>query len=181
MSNTASKKTLILMIFVFVIPVVLAKLALDHDWFNRSATNNGTLIQPTINLSTVLEGEQPKWRLLFVLPEQCDAQCENALFSINQVWLALGKEADRAEALVLYGANSDKNALQNLSVYENVRTLSVNETALKSLETHNVYIVDTLNNAMLFYRMDNDRKNAVMESRNMLADIKRLLKLSRIG
>ena len=181
MSNTASKKTLILMIVVFVLPVVFAKLALDHDWFNRAATNNGTLIQPTINLSSVLEGTQPKWRLLFVLPEYCDQQCENALFSINQVWLALGKEADRAQALVLYNEKSDGNALQKLSEYENVKTLSVDETDLKLLETRNVYIVDTLNNAMLFYRMDSDRKTAVMESRNMLADIKKLLKLSRIG
>jgi len=181
MSNTASKKTLVLMIFVFVIPVVLAKLALDHDWFTRGATNNGTLLQPTINLSTALEGSQPKWRLLFALPETCDEICENALFSINQVWLALGKESDRAEALVLYTPNSDKMALQKLSAYANVHTLSVDDAILSQLETHSVYIVDTLINAMLFYSMDSDRKNAVMESRNMLADIKKLLKLSRIG
>ena len=35
MSNAASKKTLIIMVAVFVLPVVLAKLALDNDWFNK--------------------------------------------------------------------------------------------------------------------------------------------------
>jgi hypothetical protein len=35
MSNTTSKKTLIIMVAVFVLPVVLAKLALENDWFNE--------------------------------------------------------------------------------------------------------------------------------------------------
>jgi len=181
MSNPASKKTLIIMVAVFVLPVILAKLALENDWFNQGATNKGALLQPTIDVSALLEGTEAKWRLLYMLPEQCDAICENALFSINQVWLALGKESDRAQALVLYTENSDASALAQLSEYANVQTLAVNNTSPIMLEQKSVYIVDTLNNAMLYYQIDSDRDNAVMESRSMLADIKKLLKLSRIG
>ena len=95
MSNAASKKTLIIMVAVFVLPVVLAKLALDNDWFTKGATNKGQLLAPTIDMSALLENAEPKWSLLYVMPSKCDAVCENALFSINQVWLALGKESDR--------------------------------------------------------------------------------------
>jgi len=72
MSNTASKKTLIIMVAVFVLPVVLAKLALDNDWFTKGATNKGNLLAPTIDMSALLKDAEPKWRLLYVMPETCD-------------------------------------------------------------------------------------------------------------
>lgn len=177
--NTASKKTLLLMVAVFVVPVILAKLALENDWFTKAATNKGQLLTPTIDMSEALATSSPKWRLVYVMPAKCDAICENALFSINQVWLALGKESDRAEALVLLNENSDKSAITALSEYPNVSTFTFSSDA--GLAINSVYIVDTQNNAMLFYEIKNDRKEAVMESRNMLADIRKLLKLSRIG
>ncbi|WP_394222219.1 hypothetical protein [Alteromonas gracilis] len=179
MSNAASKKTLIIMVAVFVLPVVLAKLALDNDWFTKGATNKGQLLAPTIDVSALLENAEPKWRLLYVMPNNCDAVCENALFSINQVWLALGKESDRAQALVVTTASSDQTAIAALSEYPFVETLAV--TTPTTLASSSVYIVDTQNNAMLFYEIKDDRKEAVMESRNMLADMRKLLKLSRIG
>tara|TARA_Y100000296_G_scaffold2208_1_gene2435 strand:- start:69 stop:608 length:540 start_codon:yes stop_codon:yes gene_type:complete len=179
MSNTASKKTLIIMVAVFVLPVVMAKLALDNDWFTKGATNKGQLLAPTIDMSALLKGAEPKWRLLYVMPNECDAVCENALFSINQVWLALGKESDRAQAVVVTTASSDQGAIAALADYPFVETLSV--TTPTELASSSVYIVDTQNNAMLFYEIKDDRKDAVMESRNMLADMRKLLKLSRIG
>ncbi|WP_334059761.1 hypothetical protein [Alteromonas sp. S005] len=179
MSNTASKKTLIIMVAVFVLPVVMAKLALDNDWFTKGATNKGQLLAPTIDMSALLKDAKPKWRLLYVMPNECDAVCENALFSINQVWLALGKESDRAQAVVVTTASSDQGAVAALADYPFVETLPV--TTATELASSSVYIVDTQNNAMLFYEIKDDRKDAVMESRNMLADMRKLLKLSRIG
>jgi len=125
MSNAASKKTLIIMVAVFVLPVVLAKLALDNDWFTKGATNKGQLLAPTIDMSALLENAEPKWRLLYVMPSKCDAVCENALFSINQVWLALGKESDRAQAVVVTTASSDQTAIAALEDYPFVETLPV--------------------------------------------------------
>ena len=179
MSNAASKKTLVIMVAVFVLPVVMAKLALDNDWFTKGATNKGQLLAPTIDMSALLKDAEPKWRLLYVMPNECDAVCENALFSINQVWLALGKESDRAQAVVVTSDSSDQVAIAALADYPFVETLPV--TTPTALTSSSVYIVDTQNNAMLFYEIKDDRKDAVMESRNMLADMRKLLKLSRIG
>lgn len=177
---TSSKKTLLMMVLVFVLPVVLAKLALDNNWFNQGATNKGQLMTPTLSLDASLKGLAPKWRLLYTLPQQCDLTCENALFSINQVWLALGKNADRAEALVVVTEASDNVALAALSSYPNVKVHVANQP-IEMLSDSAVYIVDTQFNAMLFYTMNAERNRAVMESRNILADIRKLLKLSRIG
>ena len=95
------------------------------------------------------------------------------------MWLALGKESDRAQALVVTTPSSDQAAIDALTDYPFVETLSV--TSPTALASSSVYIVDTQNNAMLFYEIKDDRKDAVMESRNMLADMRKLLKLSRIG
>ncbi len=178
-NNVGSKKALVIMIVVFVLPVILAKFALEYDWFNKAATNKGQLLTPTIDMSSVLQSAEPKWRLLYVVPTHCNEVCENALLSINQVWLALGKESDRAEALVIFTDSSDQAATTALSDYPHIETISLSTAT--TLASDSVYIVDTQNNAMLFYQINNDRKHAVMESRNMLADMRKLLKLSRIG
>ena len=81
--------------------------------------------------------------------------------------------------MVLATDNSDPKALAALTQYPNVATMEI--SAPTQLATNSVYIVDTQNNAMLFYQIKLERQDAVMESRNMLADMRKLLKLSRIG
>ena len=40
------KRSLLILMAAFIIPVVLAKLALDFNWFEQGATNKGALGQP---------------------------------------------------------------------------------------------------------------------------------------
>lgn len=188
MSNApskTSKKLVIALIVVFVLPVVLAKLALDNDWFNRGATNKGNLLNPVLDVSAVLETEAPKWRLVYTLPENCDKTCENALFSINQVWLALGKESDRAQAVVIVTESSDEQAVAKISEMPSLHAVEASKEnvnkSFKSVSGDAIFVVDTLNNAMLYYPVGGDKDVAVMESRNILADVRKLMKLSRIG
>lgn len=187
MSKTASSKklTAVLLILVFGLPVLLAKLALDNDWFNRGSTNRGELLQPVVDMSVVLEQQAPKWRLLYTLPANCDMRCENAIYSMHQVWIALGKESDRAEAIVLITENSDRTAAQNLKAEASIQTLEVGKENVNkmfnSVSGNGIFLVDTLNNAMLRYPVFSERQDAVMSSRDMLSDVRKLLKLSRIG
>ena len=43
-NSATNKRTLIILVLVFVVPVILAKLALDGNWFNKGVTNNGELL-----------------------------------------------------------------------------------------------------------------------------------------
>ncbi len=188
MSNApskTSKKLFIGLVIVFVLPVILAKLALDNDWFNRGATNKGNLLNPVLDVSAVLEEEAPKWRLVYTLPENCDKTCENALFSIHQVWLALGRESDRAQAVVVITESSDKKAVAQLSETPSLHTVTASKEnvnkSFNSVSGDAIFVVDTMNNAMLYYPVDGDKDTAVMESRDILADVRKLMKLSRIG
>lgn len=180
-----SKKSLLLLVAVFVLPVIAAKLALDNDFFNRASTNKGELINPIIDTSALLQDADPKWRLVYAIPSHCDTRCENAIFSIHQVWQALGKESDRAEAVVLVSGNSDKKAVAQLGNQPYLNAVSVAENDLKNVfgttHTDAIFVVDTLNNAMLKYPLMATQEEAIMHSRDILSDLKKMLKLSRIG
>lgn len=180
--TTRKPYTMLALLAVFIVPVVLAKLALDNNWFNRAVTNKGELIQPVMDLSALLDKQPPKWRLVYQVPAHCDAGCENALYSIQQVWLALGRDTDRAQPTVLFNTYSDPQAVTRLQQDTQINVVAVNHPQpTAALSADAVYLVDTLNNAMLRYSVSEDRQSAIMNSRDMLADVRKLLKLSRIG
>ena len=65
-----NKTMMLLLAAVFILPVLLAKLALDNGWFNQAATNKGELISPPVDMSALQTTEQePKWKLIYVLPQ----------------------------------------------------------------------------------------------------------------
>jgi len=177
---------MLLLAAVFILPVILAKLALDNNWFNQAATNKGVLLTPPVDMSGLQTSEQqPKWKLLYILPEVCDLECENALYSIAQVRSALGKESDRAEVVVIIHEKSNPTQLARLKEIQNIRLLN---TKLKSLlqvfngeSTDGIFIADTLDNVILRYPLQIDQQQAILHSRDILSDMRKVLKLSRIG
>ncbi|GAB3014491.1 hypothetical protein [Bowmanella dokdonensis] len=183
MSAGSHKKTILLVALAFLVPVLLAKLALEQDWFNKASTNKGQLLNPPLDLS-VLDGTQ-RWRLLYILPEDCDKACENALISINQVWMALGREQDRAEPVVIATEVSDDRPAEHLQQFPNIRLLTSSQQVVKQVfkdvPTDGIFLVDTMNNVILKYPLQQEQQQAVLHSRDILADLRKLLKLSRIG
>lgn len=176
---------MLLLAAIFLLPIILAKVALETEFFNKAATNKGELLTPPIEYPEVLKREHPVWRLVFVLPEECNNACENSLYSLNQVWQALGKEQDRAEATILFTNNSDAQALDKVNDNGHFLVLPVDPDTLKQrFSEHSlmdVYVADTLGNIILSYQITSDQEQAVMKSRDILSDLKKLLKLSRIG
>jgi hypothetical protein len=183
--KNSNKTAFILLIVVFVVPVIMAKIALEYDWFNKASTNRGELLDPTIEAADLLQDAQRKWHFLYIIPEQCDQACDNAIYSVNQVKTAIGREADRVNAVFIATANSDKSALEKIASISDTQVLqkeqeNVNKV-FKDVQVNAIFIADTLNNIVLKYPNTSDSDQAIMDSRDMLADIKKLLKLSRIG
>jgi hypothetical protein len=175
-----------LFVAIFVLPVVLAKLALEQHWFTEAVTNKGELLQPTLDMSSISQSEaSTKWKLLYVLPENCDVSCKNALYSLNQVWLALGKENDRVAAVVVTVAESDAVAVEELQNSLTLQLLATDKQTVnqvfKDVATNGIFIADTLNNVILRYPTQHDTEQAVLHSRDILSDMRKVLKLSRIG
>jgi hypothetical protein len=181
-----NKVLIFIFIAVFTLPVILAKLALEYQWFNQAATNKGQLLEPTLDMSNLSSNAYPpSWKFLYVLPENCLEACQNAIYSLNQLWSALGKEQDRVESVVVIVSNSDQMALNKIAEYKHIRIIEADEQSVnqvfKDVKTNGIFIVDTLNNIILRYPTQEDPQQAVLHSRDLLSDMRKVLKLSRIG
>lgn len=183
--TTKNKRNLLVLLAVFVLPVIMAYFALKFDWFNKAATNRGELLQPVIEASPLLSSSDKKWHLLYIIPEVCDAACNNALYSVKQTYLASGKEADRVSTLFIYNESSATEAVEKVREFNGSFLLlkdqkNVNQV-FQNVDINAIFISDTLHNVVLRYPVTADQEQAIMDSRDILADLKKLLKLSRIG
>jgi hypothetical protein len=187
---TTTKKSNKVLIFIFIavftLPVILAKLALDNNWFTQAATNKGELLQPSLDMTSLLtEHDSKKWKLLYILPAQCDVSCENAIYSLTQLHTALGKEQDRAESIIVALEDSDAKAISALANNKQLRVINSNQQSVnqvfKQVTTNGIFMADTLNNIILRYPTQTDPQEAVLHSRDILSDMRKVLKLSRIG
>jgi hypothetical protein len=120
------------------------------------------------------------WRLLYANDRECGDRCREALYTLRQSRLMLGKEMDRVERVFLHGDQAPDNLLV---AEEHQGLVSLQDTALSavlddkkpaSLPEGGFYLIDPHGNLVMYFSPD-------IEPRDMVDDIKRLLKLSRIG
>ena len=148
-----SRKSLMLLLSVFIIPVVMAKLALDNDWFNEGVTNSGTLIEHELTLTELAltdEVLQKKWLIISQISENCLDICKQSLYGINQTFISLGKEMKRVVPLGLYSTALDKASLGEMNIKEGVWEFNHLTLAAKDqLDPAKVYVADTLGNIII--------------------------------
>lgn len=178
-----SRTSLLLLFSVFIIPVVLAKLALDNDWFNKASTNSGELLQEELSL-TQLDITDPslqmKWLIIYRLPAECDENCKQTIYGINQTFISLGPEMDRVVPLGLHATEFKSEGLGVLK--ETFWEFNVaSSKSIENLETSQVYVSDTLGNIILKYSVPTTGDEVKAFGKAMLSDLRKLLKYSRIG
>jgi len=178
-----SRRTLILVLVAFILPVVLAKLALQDHWFNYGVTNKGTLVANEITLKKMgIDKAQfnNKWLMLYVLPDVCAVQCQQILHNINNTYIALGKEAERVIPLVL--TNKQLTSQQQAQLHSKKWQIQRLPTKTQQLFTQpQVLIVDPLGNVILSHQPPQNNQALPLFGKALLADFKKLLKYSRIG
>jgi hypothetical protein len=124
-----------------------------------------------------------KWTLLYVQRGRCDDECRRHLYDTRQVRLALDREMNRVQRVFigdgdccdfeeLKAAHPDLMVIRASPADEPLLTLL--PVRAGALNSHRVYLIDPLGNAMMFYAPD-------VKSKGMLDDMKRLLRLSSIG
>ena len=178
-----SRMSLLLLLSVFIIPVVMAKLALDNDWFNEAATNSGALIDYELTLNDLDlsdEALQKKWLIISQISDNCLDECKQSLYGVNQTFISLGKEMKRVVPVGLYHTHLDQASISNLKagVWQfNPATASVK----KQLDMTKVYVADPLGNIILEYSQPKTKQEVLTFGKEMLSDLRKLLKYSRIG
>lgn len=180
-----NRRTFILLVLVFAIPVILAKLALEGDWFNKGVTNHGELLTTPLEFSSLYPEREKKWYLTYISNKPCLNQCENALYSLSQIWTALGREQDRVATAVILTDEVQRNRARQLEGAPKLKFIPVSTDQVTltfgSEQVEGIYIVDALGNIILTYPLHGDKQQAVLASRDILSDMRKLLKLSRIG
>jgi hypothetical protein len=181
---------------VFFVPLFGAWIwfANIEDWRPAGSTNSGELIVPARPLSdpqmVTLQGErlggeslERSWTLVLVAGGICDAQCERNLYHTRQVRIALGKDMQRVKRLMLV-SRADALAEHPAMIGEHPDlTIAISDTLVAQIDAATadmapqddaIYLVDPLLNLMMRFAAD-------LDPRLMIKDLKRLLKVSRIG
>ncbi|RUO81151.1 hypothetical protein CWI84_03300 [Idiomarina tyrosinivorans] len=178
-SRKSARIAMLSVIGIFILPAVLAWFFLNQHWY-AAKTNKGKLLDPPVTLATAEAASLPEgWRVVYLQPEQCTTACQNTWYTLHQLDVALGKESDRLTPVVV--SRSDTHALAEQ--FSNVTAL--NNTALASrlgdIANMPLVVIDPLNNVILSYPIHADKQAMILEGKNLLSDIRRLLKLSKVG
>ncbi len=173
---TKGRLVLISLVCLFALPAIIAKVILSQGWYHSGVTNRGTLIEPYTTLGQ-LGQVSPKtvngWQLAYVVPQQCDAQCRQQLYLLKQSHIALGKYQERVVPVLWTSGSSD-------SVGVPMETMAMNSFVEEKVKQGQVVIVDPLGQLVMSYT-PKPNEDLVKLSKDMLADLRKMLKLSRVG
>lgn len=180
--------TLALIALIFLGPLVFAAwLYYGGETLQpEGRANHGVLLEPITSLpeavpgSALYELEGGRWKLVYVNTAACDDECRNGLYTIRQIRLMLGREMDRVDRVFLHG-DAPLDTLYLQAEHEGLATIG--ETPLAAFLVSRIppdvppngyFLVDPLGNLVLYFPPG-------IDPRDMVSDLKRLLRLSRIG
>ena len=191
-SRARGRRTLIIVAAMFFLPVAVAfSLYYGKLWRPANSASKGELIDPARPLTvaglrhadgtpadaTVLSG---KWTLLYIGDGRCDEACRESLSFGRQSRLALNNEMTRVQRVILATANCCDNeyfAREQaglIALDASSQEASAFLAQFPAEREHSLFIVDPLGNLMM-------RHDASHTTKDLLSDLKKLLKLSHIG
>lgn len=173
---TRGRLVLISLVCLFALPAIVAKLILSQGWYHSGVTNRGKLIEPYTTLEQLGQTSPQAlhgWQLAYVVPSQCEEQCQQQLYLLKQSHIALGKYQDRVVPVLWTSESSD-------SVEVPMETIIINASVADIVQQGQVVIVDPLGQLVMSYT-PKPNEDLVKLSKDMLADLRKLLKLSRVG
>jgi hypothetical protein len=174
---------------VFLLPLLVSFwMYYGGGWRPAGQSNYGELITPAVPLGEVtLQDAQgaavtlpfKTWTLVYIGAGACDEACRNALVVMRQTRLSLNKDMTRIERVWLAtGECCDRAYLESeqpgLVALDASRADALLALFPAGAREHSIFVVDPLGNLM----MRHDARNA---PKGLLADLKKLLKLSHIG
>jgi hypothetical protein len=149
-------------------------------------TNHGALLEPIVNVadrvpeSTLFPAAERRWLLIYRNTGECGEECLRSLYTIRQLRLMLGREMSRLDRVFLHGSDAP-DTLSARQEYEGL--IAVHEPGVgdllaaktpAGLEPGGYYLVDPNGNLVMYF-------DPGLEPGDIVDDIKKLLRLSRIG
>lgn len=182
------KKPLFIILGLFIAPILIAKLVLVNDWYQGAKTNTGELLSPPLTMSLPPQA----WLLLYNPNNDCTAICLESLWQIQQVHTLLAAEGNRvqryltkypitaAHSPTAYSPKKSNSTTRKVEM-QTLKKLQLSESNQDQLSTDTLYLVDPQGNIFMHYQFPADNTAALKVSGGLLKDLKRLLKISKIG
>jgi hypothetical protein len=192
-ARARGRRNVLLLAALFFVPVI-AVFAMYYGglWSPSGSAAKGELVHPARPLEIAglnhtdgkaagLETFQGKWSLIYIGDGGCDEACKTALTYGRQTRIAVGKDMDRVQRVLLAtGHCCDQQYLG--TEQQGIVVLDASSADAQKLlaqfpgdRATSLYIVDPLGNLM----MRHDATQVI--NKDLLGDLKKLLKLSHIG
>jgi hypothetical protein len=182
-SKNRNRRSLLLLLAVFILPILLAKLALENQWLDLGVTNQGKLLdQPlTLNELGIDQSEFGKqWLIIYRLPNVCPELCLHSIEVVHNSYVALGKDMPRVSPVLLKkNIFSDQQNKRLANSQWQVLTLTPQMNNL--LQEAQVLIADPLGNIILRHQLPENVEQQPTFGKAIIADMKKLLKYSKVG
>ncbi len=181
------------LILVFLLPFIGGWLAFYVFDYRPGSKNYGELVQPvramTFPQLTAQNGRllKPefwnKWSFVILAKTECEKLCRDNLYYLRQMRIALGRDMDRVQNVLVLGQAVNDDLSQFLVEYPKLTVVGKAENSLfdafkvagiKPGEAPVLYLIDPAGNLMMTY-------SAVNEPSSILSDMRRLLRISQIG
>ena len=191
-SRARGRRTLLILAAVFLVPVAVAfTLYYGKLWRPANSSSKGELIEPARPLAVAglrhadgtpagPDALSGKWTLIYIGDGRCNEACRTALVFGRQSRLALNNEMTRVQRVFLATENccdNDYFAREHGGLIAFDASSSEAAALLNQFpgeHAHTLFIVDPLGNLMM-------RHDAGQTSKDLMSDLKKLLKLSHIG
>ena len=191
-ARRCGRRTLLGLAALFLLPVAVAfTLYYGKMWRPAGSSSKGELIEPARPLAISglkhpdgsaagAEVFRDKWSLIYIGDGACDADCRNALVFARQSRLALNNEMTRVQRIFLA---TDHCCANEYFAQEHPGMIALDASTPEAQallaqfprdHARSLYIVDPLGNLMM-------RHDGEHTSKDLLSDLKKLLKLSHIG
>ncbi|GLT13455.1 hypothetical protein GCM10007931_04290 [Vibrio algivorus] len=182
-SPRSGKKVLLLMLLIFALPVIAAKLILSMNWYQSGVTNHGVLIDSQLHYQDLglTNPARHTWQMAYLLPQDCAEICQQQLHLLKQSHIALGKDQPRVMPVVIAANEKDLTRLQDSGFVLLAAPELWGQLEMKSFAGQDFVLIDPLGQWVMRYPTAINQDELSDELKGLLADLRKLLKLSRVG
>ena len=172
---------LILILMMVIGPMVLATFMYKLQfWVPDSRSYHGELIGNGQTRDDIgVQADEQRWQLLVTAPQGCAADCQQLVYLARQLQIGLGRDASRAThglavAQPVDAAYAAKLQLEYPQLQRYGLDLATYTQGAEGNGAAQLWIVDPHGNLVLRY-------DARVKGKDLLNDLRHLLKLSNIG
>ncbi|MDB6049093.1 MAG: Uncharacterized protein JWR17_1839 [Pseudomonas sp.] len=180
-SRRKGRLQLLLVALIAVGPMILATgMYKLQFWVPDSRSFHGEMIGNGQSRDELgVQADENRWQLLVSAPQGCEADCQHLVYLARQLNIGLGQDAARAShglatARPLDAAYTAKLTREYPKLQRYPLDLSLYNKAAPGVEAPQLWIVDPHGNLVLRY-------DAKVNGKDLLNDLRQLLKLSNIG